>query len=418
MLAGILGSLEGQARGSHDANLDAIKRSQADRDYNLQEQQLELQRQQNERQSKLADANAAKITSETEAANTQLAASRAFEKGLKRPDGWATMSASDKIGYLSKRADAAFAAGDMEVVHAAQAEATAIGLNEQRLANADYTSGARTDLTRSTIGVNDARITLLKAQAKATADLPARARAIAAGHDQAAWQRATAQINSRAEIAQYNGVLRTNLAQLAGAYHLQGMDYAAATRAAVDQYNQLQSDYRQQMTPAAQLTRDPNAPAPQMPQLQYPPAPTINYNLAPLPMLPGATPPTTMLDPRTGQPVLVQPGAGPNGSTLKAPVPPKNNAAGSRPNATPPTSLPPKIARLASAYAAEIKANPSFNWGSDIDASNLLTSAEKLALKAAIARGSANAQRTPLQPPPVPGRPAIQGISPYLLPGQ
>jgi len=129
-----------------------------------------------------------------------------------------------------------------------QQQARDAALNVGTLATAAYTSGARTDLA--------------EAQTKNIASLDARARDIAKGHDAASVQRATAEASSRMELARYNGAERQALARLTGAYHLQGISWEAASRQAIDEYNQGMSNYRsaqfeQQFNPAATLPPQP-----------------------------------------------------------------------------------------------------------------------------------------------------------------
>jgi hypothetical protein len=88
--------------------------------------------------------------------------------------------------------------------------------------NAQFTAGPKTALA--------------EAQTKAMNDLPARAREIAAGHDAATLQRASMQMANSQALARYNYGARWNLAQLAGAYRLQGYDENNAARAAIADY--------------------------------------------------------------------------------------------------------------------------------------------------------------------------------------
>ena len=88
--------------------------------------------------------------------------------------------------------------------------------------NAQFTAGPKTALT--------------EAQTRAMNDLPARAREIARGHDAAALTRAGMLMANSRYLAQYNYGARWNLAQLAGAYRLQGYDENNAARAAIADY--------------------------------------------------------------------------------------------------------------------------------------------------------------------------------------
>lgn len=121
-------------------------------------------------------------------------------------------------------------------------------------------------------------IPLDQARTFAERDLPARARTIAAGHDAAALQRATLQVNSREwiaklndstrrDLASFNAQARYTIAQLAGAYHLRGIDEQTATQLGIADYRGQVQQYLQQERPYSSLDTVPQAPSAGFPTL-------------------------------------------------------------------------------------------------------------------------------------------------------
>jgi hypothetical protein len=151
-------------------------------------------------------------------------------------------------------------------------------------------------LSTARVGTEAAHAEYYRAAAVAARDLPARARAIAAGHDKAAWDRATAQINSHQLIAQYSGQTRMWVAQLAGAYMVAGRKEDEAARMAVAELNDKTRIYLQRTNPRSTLL-DPNAAAgaqdPTLAPLTVPGSTTTNnyYGTGGAPGFPGAQPP-------------------------------------------------------------------------------------------------------------------------------
>ena len=300
-LYGLTGYLTGQATGKHDAYLDALKNAQTQADSAERKREFDATYGLEAATAK-ASADKAALESETATRN------RAFESGLKLPGGFGKLTPEQQIAYLNQRLNAAQAAGDDTVAEQTRKWISDLSLQTQRFANAAYTSGAKTSLT-------NAQADKEHAEAYAIRDLPARAREIAAGHDQAAWQRETARIAASRDLAQYNGNVRMALAQYAGAQRVAGMEYNSAVRAAIDQYNQGMETYRAQTSARNALLNPQAAAGATQPGFGMPPAPTINYTIqapqmpnslgGPLPPLPinrgnaqpraSAKPPTPVL---------------------------------------------------------------------------------------------------------------------------
>jgi hypothetical protein len=108
--------------------------------------------------------------------------------------------------------------------------------------------------------------------------LPARVREVAQGHDASRIRAAAMQIQSRSDLAQYNYQTRWNLAQLAGAYHIQGNDETNSVKMAIAYLNGRVQVYTHQIAPGTGIMnptmnpQDPTAggpPAVQQPQGYY-----------------------------------------------------------------------------------------------------------------------------------------------------
>lgn len=184
-------------------------------------------------------------------ANTQSTTNRTFESGLKYPPNWDKMSPSDKYNYLTVRYNAAQHAGDTQAV------GDTLALMNS-LPRAGYEFAETT-----TQGYKDQ---LLAAQTYVQKTLPARALQIAGMNNSTRLQVEASRIANSQYLATYNGNLRIGLAQLAGAYHIQGLNDEDATRRAIADYNGSVQAYRVQMNPEQSLLnpnyQQPGAPAP------------------------------------------------------------------------------------------------------------------------------------------------------------
>jgi len=397
---GALGAaLAGAATGVAQRNQNRQKRAEEQsqdaeyrREFDVDE---DLRRQQLAAENAARAAAAGRTTADTSAANAQDAANKAFRSKLQLPAGWARMPDSDKISYLQKRQNAALQAGDSETATATQHEMDGIALGTQRESTATLNTQGRLPEAKAHVG-------LYEAQAAAARDLPARARQIAAGHDAASLARATVEANNRTELAHYQGNVRVGLAQLTAAYHLQGMNYEAATKTAIDQFNQDSQTYRQQ-TSARNALLDPSAAAGAVqPQLIMPSSPSITVNV-----------------PQGGGSLI-----GPNGELtpaaqtyLRSLLRGGGNASGGGGGGgagAQPAQVTSEVQRAQAAIKngadpVKVRALLRQRIGDAAYATNAASVGDTSA--------AAPVRRT-LPPLPVPRQPAISGISPYLLPGQ
>ena len=186
------------------------------------------------------------------------------------PEYWSALAAHE-----TQLAQTYRAAGRTDEADSHAANARDAALNATSLANSTFTAGAK---TQETLSQSD----LARARASAERDLPARAREIARGHDQASLQRAAAQAQAawnraelsattRESVAQYQGTTRYAVAQLAGAYMLTGKNAEDATRAAIADFQQKEMNYRQATRPVSGLdVLPPGYANAQEPTLQSP----------------------------------------------------------------------------------------------------------------------------------------------------
>lgn len=157
--------------------------------------------------------------------------------------------------------------------------ATQYGLGAQRMAAAGLSGARTTETLEGKLPLDRSQATLDDAKAAAERDLPARAREIAAGHDQGAWQRASAQIASHQLIAGYQGQTRVYLAQLGGAFMLKGKGADEAARAAIADYNGRVRGYLAKQKAQAALPTDAQTGTSQpFPTLPQPAATPVTIN--------------------------------------------------------------------------------------------------------------------------------------------
>lgn len=213
--------------------------------------------------AQIAQANAAagKTTSDTAATDALTKSVTTFRKTLEAgglnapPPDFAKKTDAEKISYFNRLGVAALAAGDTDTAREAGTFSNNIALSAQR---------------ESTANLNVHKMSLVDAQAAAERDLPARARVIAAGHDQASLQRATMEVQGRQELAQFNANTRAGLVQLAAAYRTQNMSVQDAVRTAIAQYNGDVQIYKGQTSPQAQILNPAGSAAATMPTIVMP----------------------------------------------------------------------------------------------------------------------------------------------------
>lgn len=160
------------------------------------------------------------------------------------------------------------------------------GLGAERSATAQYTL--------------EGRLPLAQAQAAAERDLPQRAREIAGENNSARLEIEAQRLKNSQLLAQYNEQSRYAIAQLAGAYHIQGIQDQDAIRQAVAEYQAQTRQYMQGTSPQAQILNPQGAAALGAQGMPAFPSITINTGqpggLPPLPVPPwqsgGAQPPS------------------------------------------------------------------------------------------------------------------------------
>ena len=212
------------------ALLDAAGGFGAGRQQRLQNQQ-DQQRLASETAYQNAQIEEEKARTATETKNAQLgAAEQGYDYGTLKPlplTGKYTKippnATYDQIATIAAQNYAqAVQQNDQQGIETWGKAAATIPRGYGEVTNAQFTAGPKTALT--------------EAQTRAMNDLPARAREIARGHDAAALTRAGMLMANSRYLAQYNYGARWNLAQLAGAYRLQGYDENNAARAAIADY--------------------------------------------------------------------------------------------------------------------------------------------------------------------------------------
>lgn len=182
--------------------------------------------------------------------NDQYQQSRAFEKGLKYPANWAKMAPADQYNYLQVRYNNAIAAGDTDAAKETLDQMNSLPRAGYEFANTQYTL--------------QGKLPLAEAQTKAENDLPGRIRYVAQQHTQAEVEVAAQRFAGQKWLAQYNYGARWNIAQLAGAFRLQGYSEQDAARAAQDYYNGQVKEYTTGMNPEQSLL-NPNYVQPSAP---------------------------------------------------------------------------------------------------------------------------------------------------------
>jgi hypothetical protein len=180
-----------------------------------------------------------------------------------------------------------------------RAQARDEALNTNTLANAAFTSGAKTANTLADAGLANAR-------AKAAATAQQTALQIAGMNNQGRLAIAGAQIQGRFAVANLNDATRVNVANLdvagrqavtnlAGAYHLKGLSDEDAWREALAKYNDAMRVY------GKDVQTNPDAPIPQF-QEPAPSGQPITINVGGVPQLvPGGNGVVTLPSPLDGK---------------------------------------------------------------------------------------------------------------------
>jgi hypothetical protein len=289
----------------HDAYSNALN----DRYAKMQQQQNEAENTLNQKRIEQIDAENKRLEAEAIATNRArgLDANGNPLPSPKLPPGLSQVipnQKSFKPGTIPKVGSPEYAAYRAEQLRSLAIWAAKNGRPDLAKTYSDQASGASLDAQRTaSAAVSQAKIPELYSQrdyneARATAekDLPARAREIAKGHDQASIDRAAQAVTSREwiaklndgtrrDLAQYNGQARWAIAQLAGAIHLTGVDEQNATQRAIAEYKGGVQRYLQSVKPYSGLDVVPAGDASTMPGGVAAPGSgtTVNVNLPPFP---------------------------------------------------------------------------------------------------------------------------------------
>jgi hypothetical protein len=308
-----LGGAGAALKGFTNAQQTAYQNALQDRYAKMQQQQNEAQAARDAAEQAYRDAESKRLEQQQTAQNHALGLD-ADGKPLPPPVLPPALSQvipnqkSFKPGTIPKVGSPEYAAYRAEQLRSLAIWAANNGRPDLAKTYSDQATGASYDAQRiGSAAVSRAKVPEIysqrdynEARAAAEKDLPARAREIAKGHDQASLDRAAQQVNSREwiaklndgtrrDLAQYNAQARFAIAQLAGAYHLTGVDEQTATQRAIADYKGGVQRYLQSVRPYSGLDVVPGGDGTQMPAGVASPGggTTVNVNMPPFP---GAVP--------------------------------------------------------------------------------------------------------------------------------